>query len=202
MADCTALDGYPARGVVQFFIGNDDVFGADFSDFKGGALLGGKRLVRMVDPAKPGALHPQPALADTGADRRADFTPFESLATREHGIALRPEPFTDRMGVNIAEAEQRLLPWYRDYKCDALFDWLDEDAQRHHTVHHTGGYPAYTQVDIRGYDAYAEFDHVLLRLTSDEHLLWGDVGECVFLIRSADLARGDFSRVVYSWDCS
>jgi uncharacterized protein YwqG len=31
--------------------------------------------------------------------------------------------------------------------------------------------------------------------------MWGDVGEAVFMIRSTDLANGDFGQVAFSWDC-
>nr|WP_299908016.1 DUF1963 domain-containing protein [Sphingomonas bacterium] len=41
-----------------------------------------------------------------------------------------------------------------------------------------------------------------MRLTSDDYLLWGDVGEAVFLLPADDLRRRDWSRVAYSWDCS
>ena len=202
MADCRLLDGYPCTGIVQFFIARDDTYGLHHGEFKDGGLFRSEYAVRHVHPHESGQLVPQPELAVTAEDRYGDFTVFEDRDTRRNGIALRPERFTDRMAVNIHEAEERLLPWYRDYDVAALWDHVEAEENRRRESHHTGGYPAYTQVDIRGYDAYRGYDQVLLRLTSDGHLMWGDVGEAVFLMRPDDLADGDFSRVLYSWDCT
>ena len=73
--------------------------------------------------------------------------------------------------------------------------------RREPIVHHVGGYPSFTQSDFREAGHYDDYDRTLLRLTSDAHIGWGDVGEAVFLIRRADLAARDFSRVAFSWDC-
>ena len=32
-------------------------------------------------------------------------------------------------------------------------------------------------------------------------MLWGDVGVCKFFIHPQDLAKRDFSKVLYNWDC-
>ena len=32
-------------------------------------------------------------------------------------------------------------------------------------------------------------------------MLWGDVGVCNFFIHPQDLAKRDFSKVLYNWDC-
>ena len=69
-------------------------------------------------------------------------------------------------------------------------------------VHQAGGYPVFVQWDFRKPDYLAAYDTVLLRLTSDDFLMWGDVGEANFLIRREDLAKRDFSKVIFWWDCS
>jgi uncharacterized protein YwqG len=95
----------------------------------------------------------------------------------------------------------RIDALYQRFDIDALYAFVESDEVARPMRHHTGGYPAYTQSDVHYQSAFADHDHVLLRLTSDDTIMWGDVGECVFLIRSEDLKRGDFSRVAYSWDC-
>lgn len=197
MADCTALEGYPASGVIQFFIGRDDLFGMEMDDLKGG-----KRLVRMVDPSGPGALHAPPPLEPQDEAPFSDYSPFYRAGDRANGMGLRPEAFTDRIDPSIHEADQRISAFWPDYDLDALYDYLEDERLIRRGGHHTGGFPAYTQADVRGQPTYEGFDHVLLRVSSDDSIMWGDVGEAVFLIRSEDLARGDLSNVVYSWDCS
>ena len=42
---------------------------------------------------------------------------------------------------------------------------------------------------------------LLLQLDSDDQMMWGDVGVGGFFIAPEDLAKADFSRVMYTWDC-
>ena len=81
----------------------------------------------------------------------------------------------------------------------AMIDAADETVP---TSHHVGGHPVFTQHDCRVPGRYDDYDRVLLRLTSDEVLRWGDSGEAVFLIRTADLIARDFSTVAFYWDCA
>lgn len=197
LADCAGLHGYPEGGVVHFFVARDDLYGADFDDPSRGV-----RLVRRVDPATPGALHPPPPLVEILGVPLSDCSPFQNDDTRENGIALRPELFEDRIDGSIRDTNARIDVLYRQgWDLETLYDFLDSDAVARPMRHHSGGYPAYTQNDVHGIPAFEPYDHVLLRLTSDDHIMWGDVGECVFLIRSVDLAAGVFDDVAYSWDC-
>jgi uncharacterized protein YwqG len=117
------------------------------------------------------------------------------------GIMLVAEPFEDQIDLSNKDAETRFFGLSEDHDLDPLYEEIDAIDRMRAPSHHTGGYPAFTQSDIRFEKKYADFDHVLLRLTSDDILMWGDAGECVFMMRSADLARGDFSGIAYSWDC-
>jgi uncharacterized protein YwqG len=63
--------------------------------------------------------------------------------------------------------------------------------------HKLGGYPTFTQTDPRGSDRF----ELLLQLDSDDAMMWGDAGVAGFFIAPGDLARADFSRVMYHWDC-
>jgi len=197
LADFSALQGYPKTGVVQFFVGRNDLYGADFDDPAKGA-----RLVRRIDFAQPGAFHAPPPLVQIDGVFGSEYSPFQNDHTREKGIALRAALVEDRIDCSIKEASDRLSVFYREgWALEQLYEFVESDAVARPLRHHSGGYPAYTQNDVHDMPAWAPYDHVLLRLTSDEHLMWGDVGECVFLIRSADLAEGSFGDVAYSWDC-
>ncbi len=195
-AECQGLDGYPDGGIVQFFIGRDDFYGCDFEDPTGSTLL-----VRQCDASRAGKLVVPPPLEVVAGVDGSDFSPFQDEAVRAGGIGLRPALITDRIDQSLIEAEKRIMALYERYDTEQLDAFLESEEVVRPFQHHTGGYPAYTQSDVRDQPAFAAFDHVLLRLTSDDFIMWGDVGECVFLIRSEDLARADFSRVAYSWDC-
>ncbi|MGB3473100.1 MAG: DUF1963 domain-containing protein [Erythrobacter sp.] len=196
-ADCAALEGYPSDGLIQFFIGRDDLYGALFKD-----LMRGDFVVRRIEADAAGALHEDPQKDQWDASGIDDYSPAYGNAVRASGIALKPEAFSDQMDLSDHVASGRLYDLGKDYDVDPLYDELDEICMERRMGHHTGGFPAFVQADIREGGGYAEYDHVLLRLTSDDYLMWGDAGECVFMMPGADLATGDFSRVIYSWDCS
>jgi uncharacterized protein YwqG len=73
------------------------------------------------------------------------------------------------------------------------------------TGHKLGGYPYFTQWDPRYDQKYRDANYILLfQMDSDDdaHIMWGDVGVGNFFIREQDLREGDFSNILYSWDCS
>ncbi len=195
-AECQELDGYPESGIIQFFIGRGDLHGADFDDPTRATML-----VRRCDGTAPGTLVPPPLLEIVAGVEFSDYSPFQDDAVRTAGIGLRPTSIVDRIDQSIMAAKKRITALHERYNIEALEAFLESDEAARPLRHQTGGYPAYTQTDVHYQPAFAYIDHVLLRLTSDELVMWGDVGECVFLIRSSDLARADFSRVAYSWDC-
>lgn len=198
LADCAPLDGYPPQGVVQFFIGRDDLFGADLDH-----PLGGNVLVRCVLPGAAGRLHPQPPLEEPENTPFNEPSQFETVNPRENGLGLRPEPFVDRIDWSTNETRQRLNALAERYDVGPVEDFLDSQANERMMGNHTGGYPVFTQSDSRTTPDLVQFDHVLLHLSSaEDDFHWGDTGEAVFMIRSDDLRRGDFSRVLYSWDCA
>lgn len=197
LADCHTLANYPRSGIVQFFIGRDDLLGANFDD-----LLAGNYLIRYFRPDAPGALQEPPHSGERDPSGIDDYSPANNFEFRKRGVILVAEPFEDIIDLSVKEAAQRFDAIPREYDLDALYEIVEADEQQRLMHHNTGGFPAFTQTDIRFDERYAPYDHVLLRLTSDDFSMWGDVGECVFMMRSTDLAEGNFSEVVYSWDCS
>lgn len=197
LADCLPLDGYPREGLVQFFISRDDLFGADFDNPAAGDFL-----VRHIRPDASGGLHASPHIAEFDPSGIDDYSPSNNYAMRVRGVGLAARPATDRIDLSVMEAEERFIALPKENDLNPLYTRIDAVAEHRPPRHHTGGFPAFTQADIRKDPRNAHLDHVLLRLTSDEYLMWGDVGECVFMMRSSDLAEGDFGKVAYSWDCS
>lgn len=67
---------------------------------------------------------------------------------------------------------------------------------------HLLGYPDFDQTDPRSSRNHLD-DHVLMMQIGSEAdgVMWGDCGQAHFFIHPNDLAKGDFSKLVYSWDC-
>ncbi len=194
-AQLPPLAGFPESSVVQFFIpSDDDVWGVDFDDpSRGDARV-------LFRPNGSGTHAVEPPLA---ADPSDDFTPFiGGDSVRDRGIALTAAPFVDRIPFNNWRVDQQFDGNHRRPGIEQWEASLAEQTDSAPLVHHIGGYPCFVQSDVRGPGKFDDYDICLLRLTSDDYVQWGDVGEANFLIRSTDLEANDFSKVIFWWDCS
>lgn len=69
--------------------------------------------------------------------------------------------------------------------------------------HKIGGYAFFTQADPREDGPYKDYDTLLLQIDSEDEagIMWGDSGVGNFFIKKEDLKNGDFSNILYNWDC-
>ncbi|WP_309570013.1 DUF1963 domain-containing protein [Deinococcus sp.] len=196
-ADVPELPGFPTAGLLQFFIGTDDLYGCDFM---------------RPDPEKPPVYEvrwiPLPTtdpagLDTTTPDRAGGYSPLP--AGRSVGITgeLAEHPMSDRdrlfeQAVGIDFLDERVSP------DDGLMmgEWLEERYDEATQFgHQLGGHPNFTQDDPRSPD---DPRILLFQLyTDDAHdIMWGRSGVGNFFIHPDDLAQLDFGRVAYNWDCS
>ena len=185
------LDGFPRDGLARFFVGRDDLYGADF-DHPDRSMA---KVLWHVGERADGRLVPPPPLA------ALECSPFQDDGMRANGVALTAVPVRDLPDCYSWEVDARLADPLRREGTDAVFDRFSELSEARELGHRVGGYPVFTQFDFRKPGEYDEFDTVLLALSSDSAIMWGDVGEAMFLMRAADLAAENFSRVAFYWDC-
>ena len=78
---------------------------------------------------------------------------------------------------------------------DALYKLCNADESR------VGGYPYFVQSAPAYYNS-SEYA-LLLQLDVDDTsgLMFGDSGNCTFIISREDLLARDFSKVEYDWQC-
>jgi uncharacterized protein YwqG len=194
------IDGFPTQGVVQFFIFGDDFYGANIdSDFNEDALSL-QRHFRVIYWPDANAATPQVAVRIEAAEA-LPFDPevecallFDAveapMSAGDVGISalLGMDPY--QIGTEYAKAKG-----VDDGEVvDAVFDYLDGMG------HKVGGYPGFTQADPR----IENSEYILLfQLDTDDDvgMMWGDTGIANFFIPRDNLRRGDFSRVIYNWDC-
>lgn len=200
----------PDKGMLQFFIKPDDVFGLDFDE---------------------------PDLQDRF--RVVYHETVDAAVTKEQILALCPPVSVDTEDMPvygeyaIAFEKREISMSDSDYRYDALFEQCAKEkygaqveyagtlyaeagedtyeavtSDEFQTVGHwLLGYPFFTQSDVRGdSDALADYDTLLFQMDSDsgdqeEYVLWGDCGVANFFIHSEDLKKRDFHRVLYNWDC-
>jgi uncharacterized protein YwqG len=196
-AEVPATPGYPRSGLVQFFIAGNEYYGANFDGKLGVRDLAEQRDFRVVywpDLEQPATSLPV---------RTSDLLPHTPDKPRRMLFGMGMEDLTERdvrFDALFAGGHYRALEAFaeahgvsEDSLGQAVTDRYSGGGSK------LGGYPFFTQQDPR---RDGEFE-LLLQLDSDdeEGMMWGDSGVAGFFIRPADLARGDFSEVVYNWDC-
>lgn len=214
------IEGFPAEGILQFFAGcgDDDVYGMDFKDQLN---QNGFRVIyheNVVTDER--MLYSEDDMPDFGEGEV--YFPFkgEFLLTAESSAPMAVtgndfrfeeaavSAYNELFGGDIKEMYDG-LNGKGLYQVDKeLYEamWSRSDGKTR-----MGGYPFFMQEDPRGCcEEYARCGVMLFQSDSEsggaegnwaDHICWGDAGVGNFFINSEDLARRDFSRVLYNWDC-
>lgn len=189
-ADVPALPPFPEKGILQFFINDDDLYGMDFDD---GEVQDTFRVVFHPDPVqdKNALQTSMPPLRDY--DEMLPHHPDESYPLRferaEEVAGMTDYRFHQHFGTDFFQQ-------FGEQEWQIMDDFGKAVRPQGHKI---GGYAYFTQDDPRRPE-----DPMLLlfQLDSDEgmDLMWGDMGVGHFFIREKDMMAKDFSRVLYDWD--
>ncbi len=188
------LSDFPTEGMLQFFIStpDDGSLGSNWDN------LTDSRNFRVI-------FHPE-----VTEDVSLLCTDFNHLSVDDEDEYF-PVDREYALAFNLSE-EVVGLSDYRFERLDISFSedeeetvWDSWDEQFSNGGHKIGGYAAFTQFDPRDSDEHEDYTVLLLQIDSEEEsddIIWGDVGVANFFIRPEDLKKRDFSRVMYTWDCS
>lgn len=203
--DMEADEILPRTGMLQFFIGADDVFGMAFDE-----------------PDK------QDTFRVVYHETIDDQVTAEQVLRLEVPVSTSAEmeeysPVWKEAALDIHKTE--IFMGDGDYRFDRLFrdiarEKFEEDLgekplygvykmmeEYSNEGHWLLGYPYFTQGDPREYEEkYQYYDTLLFQMDSDsvgneDYVLWGDCGVANFFINHEDLKNRDFSKVLYNWDC-
>jgi uncharacterized protein YwqG len=188
-AEMPALDPFPQKGILQFYIHDDDLYGMDFDDGE--------------NPDTFRVLYfPEITTSTAALQTSIPTTPYELLP--HHPEMSFPLTFALKEAILPATdyqfATQFGAGFFEQFGAQE-WDVLDEFSKKNNAQgHKIGGYAYFTQDDPRRPE---DPMLLLLQLDSDElmDLMWGDMGVGHFFIREKDLRAGDFSKVLYDWDC-
>ena len=175
--DMPPLEDFPEHGLLQFYIGDDDCFGLD--------SVCKVIYIPEYKKDKSALLAENPFENDYIGD--TPFTDEGKMKFKKTSmlIGTESEAFYDKFSNKVSDEE-----W------DALYDLCYPEGS------HVGGYPLFVQSSLPCYDN-GELDVVLLQLDCDDEcgIMFGDSGNCVFLISKEELKNRNFDNVVYDWQC-
>ncbi|MEG3901647.1 DUF1963 domain-containing protein [Microcoleus sp. B4-C5] len=196
------LDGFPDRGILQFYIADDDVYGLDFGNYANVDNSAVEQKFKII-------YFPQPDFRVENIITNYDFLPepeyfpvqgcYGLQFTKKYApISTSDYQFTEILGSEIEEL----------FMNSEIEDEYLEISQP--VGHKIGGYPDFTQEDVRKYSSNSEpkqkLDILLLQMDTDCNetvdIMWGDTGVGNFFIDESALRELDFSKVLYNWDCA
>ena len=201
---------YPKVGILQFWIGRDDLMGLE-DNYK---VVYFETIDNTI--TREEVLAKYKPLDPNDYDQYTPFDPTnaEFGLTFEKGIStitVADYRFEDI----IINAIHELYP---DEEVSKLYSDLGEDVHEYLYTsvkglkHAIGGYPNFTQYDPRGYNSeegeQSPYDIMLLQVESewkkdnDVEIIWGDCGVGNFFISEENLKNHNFEDVLYNWDCS
>lgn len=181
LAELPERTNFPNSGLLQFFIGDDSVFGLDTSanqKSKGSVV----RLMPEQEYANAKLAYHHAEIATPIRNGYFEVTGklYEQLpSVNDEQFILAAE----KAGISEAEI------------------WNSMTHEARHI--YAGGWPLFIQDDPRN-DASLE---LLLQIDNEDipdskvKISWGDAGVGHFFISPRDLERKDFSHVFYSWQC-
>ena len=201
---------YPKVGILQFWIGRDDLMGLE-DDYK---VVYFENIDNTI--TREEVLTKYKPLDPNNYDQYTPFDPTnaEFGLTFEKGISTITVP-DYRFEDIVINAIHELYP---DEEVSKLYSDLGADVHEYLYTsveglnHAIGGYPNFTQYDPRGYNSeegeQSPYDIMLLQVESewkkddDVEIIWGDCGVGNFFISEENLKNCNFEDVLYNWDCS
>lgn len=190
-AEMPPLEGFPTRGILQFFIcATDSLMGLDFED----RLASDAQVLFWPEPLQDSSALQQdfsflPDFPHAPSTTESSLLFSETANTIPLGTIDFDKTFGENFFVQFGEEGQ----WAMRESYQSANPPLSCQV---------GGYPVFCQDDPRT-GAFSEFDVLLLQIGSGARtgFQWGDMGVCNFFIRSTDLSQENFAQVLYNWDC-
>ncbi len=186
-AEVPALDGFPAKGLLQFYVADDEIYGLNLDD--------------LLDQSNFRVIYYQDFNED---DATEDFSFLKEA--KNFPIAKPHSLIFEKQEAPVAPEDMAFEQIFEKSPYE-FFEQFDKEVKEEYIKlapphgHKIGGYAHFTQEDPRFWDEAYENYQLLLQIDSqDESIRWGDRGIGNFFIKPEDLQALDFSKVLYHWD--
>lgn len=188
-SEFTPPEGFPTSGLLQFYIAANDDMGLDFKDHQNQANF------RVLYFEEHALTQPQEKFDFLSEIIKNEYSPV----TTPH--QLRFSNKEDYFGANdIAGFNyQAILSEQPTETADKLINFIESEFSG--CGHKIGGYAYFTQSDPRKFNKQFRDYILLFQLDMDDKIMWGGSGVGNFFIHPDALAKKDFSKVMYTWDC-
>jgi uncharacterized protein YwqG len=192
-AQLPPLEGYPEKGLLQFYLAADDLYGLNLDN---GTDQKNFRVIYFEDVSEP----PLENFSFLELQERASALPLDrqmqlTFSLEKDYYAFSDARYPEDLADELMSGEKPVKGGRSLY--EEVLAVFPEGG------HKIGGYAYFTQGDPR--DEKAEYlDWVLLLQIDSQNndIMWGDVGVGNFFIHPEALRRKDFSNVLYNWDCT
>ena len=197
----------PKKGMLQFFISDDDLMGINFDDQ---TKQNNFRVIyhETIDYTTTKESIENLEIPDSKSANCYPVCGEYKISLHKNIDYACPGDFNFDKFFKLAYKEiyHKDLKDDDDYNAildDEEIDNLREELESKETNHKMLGYPFFTQEDPRNDGKYKDYDTLLLQIDSEgEFVIWGDVGVCNFFIPKKSLIEKNFNNVMYNWDCS
>lgn len=196
---------FPSKGILQFWVLDDDVSGADFDNY----IENNNRRIVFYEDIDISVTE------EMVKEKYAPFSENDYCFPIQSEFSLTFEKQNVGMGLSDYRFNDKFMDaWkliYPNVEIKSFLDLPDEVGEALYEKydsfgHKMGGYPAFTQEDPRSYKENLEdYNILLLQIdsigTDENEIMWGDCGVANFFITLKDLGNKDFEKVAYNWDC-
>lgn len=209
----------PDNGILQIYIGNTDLYGADFDNPYPSDTYQVRYWVDTNLPVNQADLDETMASVKTIFLEEDYVLPFgvndEFALTFEQAVqscnlyaydpyevtGKTPSETSELYDEDAIEAELKAKGLDDVDPYDVIDKYLELAGVGGHQIL---GYPYFTQTDPREYEKSLRQHILLFQLDSDDDvdIMWGDMGVANFFITPEALLARDFNQLVYNWDCS
>lgn len=174
LSDLKNLNELPSKGLLQFFITNDDMYGLD-----------SPIIVNYIENYKE------------SEEDLVRENPYENEYEERLPFSNNGKMYFELREMPISSSLDKFDELFEDNLSPEQYNRLQDDCYACDS--RVGGYPYFVQNNY----GFEENDFLLLQLDIDDTcgIMFGDSGNCTFSISKEDLRNRDFSKVVYDWQC-
>ena len=192
------LDLFPEQGLLQIFIdGHDDVYGLNF-DAPANQDNWCVRFLPTIPAEAAAAQVFEPAWEEDITLPLLREGAFRLKATlSQQAITSCDWQVSDAIKTYCGDLLPETFQSVYDLDDDVFVSWNDLCEP---PVCQMGGYPTFTQYDLRE-DVPGAPELLLFQLDTCDYAMWGDSGVGNFFICRDALKNQDFSHVWFNWDC-